>query len=162
MKMVWRCCLLILAGTLGWSCGQYQWVATAPRPLDAMAKSFSVSPHKANIYVVCVSKPWWRGGAGFVDVFLNETRVGTLDSAKYRLLIVPPGQYAVGHGWATKVDGAVTLAAGPGKNYFVRISERTGKGRPGVWRTIEILPEAEGQKLVRQAQLADKVRAVPF
>ena len=152
MKELLRFCICVLGCAMCSSCMTIRWVETAPQVLDARAKSFSVSPDSASIYVVCL-EGWWVFGR-FFAVFLDGANVGILDDGKYRLLIVTPGKHSVGEGWQGGVEQSVDLTTEAGNNYYVRITQKGGRG------IIETIGEEEGRNLVRKSKLAGQWRNI--
>lgn len=138
------------------ACGpEVIWIHPGPEELDASAKTFSVRPDAGSIYVVASGYEWI---GPFAEVFLDGNKVGPIDAGKYRFLSVRPGEHRVGAGWAD-VRSSVELAVEAGAIYFVRV---TIEG--GIWNesteTVEVIEEAEGRKLVRDATLAGELRGV--
>jgi hypothetical protein len=89
-------------------------VPMAKPELDTAAKSYSVKPDKANIYVY---RNETFGAAIKMPVVLNGKLVGDTAAKTFLILEVPPGKHTVMS--KTENDSTVTVDAAAGRNYFL-------------------------------------------
>lgn len=90
-------------------------VQKASREMDKQAKTFSVKPEKANIYVY---RNFLIFGGQAIDVELDGKLVGETYGLTYMVFEVDPGKHTL----ISKVDNecVLELEAEAGKNYFAQ------------------------------------------
>ena len=110
MKKVIAVCMLAAALVAG-GCAS---VPMAKPELDAAAKSYSVKPDKANIYVY---RNETIGSAIKMPVVLNGKLVGDTASKTYMILEGAPGKHTIVS--KTENDATATVDVAGGRNYFV-------------------------------------------
>lgn len=113
---------------------------------DAQAKTFQVSPDKANIYLYRNESM----GAGVkMPVTLNGKQVGETVAKSYLMLAVPAGQQTLVS--SAENDSELNLTAEPGKNYFVWQEVKMGfiKAR----NSLQVVDESTGRAGVTESKL---------
>ncbi|PPA03627.1 hypothetical protein C4E44_13250 [Pseudomonas sp. MWU12-2312b] len=113
---------------------------------DAQAKTFQVTPGKANIYVYRNESM----GAGVkMPVTLNGKPVGETVAKSYLMLAVPAGQQTLVS--SAENDSELKLTAEPGKNYFVWQEVKMGfiKARNG----LQVVDDKTGRAGVTESKL---------
>jgi len=113
---------------------------------DAQAKTFQVTPGKANIYVYRNESM----GAGVkMPVTLNGKPVGETVAKSYLMLAVPAGQQTLVS--SAENDSELKLTAEPGKNYFVWQEVKMGfiKAR----NNLQVVDDKTGRAGVTESKL---------
>lgn len=121
-------------------------VKMADENQDAQAKTFQVSPDKANIYVYRNESM----GAGVkMPVALNGKPVGQTVAKSYLMLTVPAGQQTLVS--SAENDSELKLTAEPGKNYFVWQEVKVGfiKAR----NNLQVVDDKTGRAGVSESKL---------
>lgn len=121
-------------------------VKMADETQDAQAKTFQVTPDKANIYVYRNESM----GAGVkMPVALNGKPVGATVAKSYLMLSVPAGQQTLVS--SAENDSELKLSAEAGKNYFVWQEVKVGfiKAR----NSLQVVDEKTGLSGVSESKL---------
>lgn len=142
LKQLTVTALLALA-TLTAGCAS---VKMADDSQDAQAKTFQVTPDKANIYVYRNESM----GAGVkMPVTLNGKPVGETVAKSYLMLAVPAGQQTLVS--SAENDSELKLTAEPGKNYFVWQEVKMGfiKAR----NNLQVVDDKTGRAGVTESKL---------
>jgi hypothetical protein len=137
--------VMLVAGALSACAGQ-----TAAPSLDAEAKLFRAHADKACMYVLPSSR------VSTVTIFMDERKVGTLETGDYLRLDVPPGAHVLyvmrpsplpSFVREKKDDLTITLEAG--RCYFLRTAWRAVEEVLQEFRLyLEEMPAGEGQQAV--------------
>ena len=121
-------------------------VKMADESQDAQAKTFQVTPDKANIYVYRNESM----GAGVkMPVALNGKPVGQTVAKSYLMLSVPAGQQTLVS--SAENDSELKLTAEAGKNYFVWQEVKVGfiKAR----NNLQVVDDKTGRAGVAESKL---------
>jgi hypothetical protein len=137
------CALTVLALAAG--CAS---VPMAKPELDTAAKSYSVKPDKANIYVY---RNETFGAAIKMPVVLNGKLVGDTAAKTFMILEVPPGTHTVMS--KTENDSTVTVDAAAGRNYFVW--QEVKMGLFAARSSLQQVDEAIGKAGVAECKLIE-------
>jgi hypothetical protein len=115
---------------------------------DSAAKSFSVKPGKANIYVYRNES---MGAAIKMTLALDGKIVGSTAAKTYVLLEVNPGKYTL----LSKAENDSTLAvtAAPGRNYFVW--QEVKMGVFGARSALQLVDDTTGRAGVAECKLIE-------
>lgn len=122
-------------------------VPMAPPEHDARAKSFSVKPGKANIYVYRNES---MGAAVKMPVTLNGKPMGATGAKTFLLAEVPSGKHILVS--KSENDYPLELMAEPGRNYF--IWQEVKMGLLYARSQLHITDDVAGRAGVRECQLA--------
>jgi hypothetical protein len=136
--------LALLAAILASGCASVQ---MASPEQDAAAKSFTVKPGMANIYVY---RNETFGAALKMPVALDGKLVGDTASKTYLLLPVAPGPHTVLS--KTENDSTVQINAEAGRNYFVW--QEVKMGMFAARSQLQLVDEATGKAGVAECNLA--------
>jgi PBP1b-binding outer membrane lipoprotein LpoB len=118
---------------------------------DAAAKTFSVKPDKANIYVY---RNETFGAAIKMPVALNGKLVGDTAAKTYMKLEVPAGEHTLMS--KTENDSTVKVNTVAGKNYFV-----WQEVKMGLWAArsnLQQVEETAGREAVNECKLIESVQ----
>jgi hypothetical protein len=110
LKKLMTVCALVLV-VLASGCAS---VPVASPERDVAAKTFTVKPGKANIYVY---RNETMGAAIKMPIALNGKLVGDTGPKTFLLLEVSPGNYTIVS--KTENDSTLTVNAAAGRNYFI-------------------------------------------
>jgi len=118
---------------------------------DTQAKTFSVKPDKANIYVYRNES---FGAAVKIDVDLDGKPVGQTAAKTYFSLEVPPGKHTL----SSKAENTDTLdvIAEAGKNYF--IWQEVKLGLLFARNKLQFVDEAAGKAGVAECHLIEATK----
>ena len=123
--------------------------ATAPmadKEAEAQAKTFSVKPNKANIYIY---RGYFLPNAGWtVPILIDDNKVGELPISAFLVKEVDPGLHVIVGKAST--DGEVKIVTEAGRNYFIWIKLAADMGSLFGKVEMEVLDEAHGQAGVSQ------------
>jgi hypothetical protein len=147
MLKVVRLGLVSLVIALASGCASVQ-MASPDR--DAEAKSFSVAPQKANIYVY---RNEVFGAAIKMPVALNGRLVGDTASKTYIRLEVPPGEHTLVS--KAENDAVAKISAVAGRNYFVW--QEVKMGMFSARSALQEVDEATGKAGVQECKLIESV-----
>jgi hypothetical protein len=117
---------------------------------DAVAKTFSVPPGKASIYVVR-DGGYMSGAWQLFRVRLDGLDHGALSDGTYFVFTVDPGIHGVVAG-GNENQEAVRLEVAPNRAYFIAIRSHIGMSNARVGVTQ--LSDEEGRAAVMRARLA--------
>lgn len=134
---------LIGAVVLATGCASVQ---MASPEKDAAAKTFTVKPDKANIYVY---RNETFGAAIKMPVALNGRLVGDTAAKTFMKLEVAPGDHVLLS--KTENDSVVPLKAVAGKNYFVW--QEVKMGLFAARSSLQLVDEATGMTGVQECKL---------
>jgi hypothetical protein len=115
---------------------------------DNIAKSFSISEGKANIYLY---RNEVFGGAIKFPVVLDDRLVGDTAAKTYMLLTVTPGVHTIIS--KSEKDSELLITVEEGKNYFV-----WQEVKMGLWAArsrLHLVDEATGKAGVSECKLID-------
>lgn len=115
---------------------------------DAAARSFSVKPDKANIYVY---RNETMGAAIKMPVALNGKLVGDTAAKTFLKLEVSPGSHTLVS--KTENDSSVTVNAVGGRNYFVW--QEVKMGAFAARSLLQLVDEATGKAGVAECKLVE-------
>jgi hypothetical protein len=117
---------------------------------DVAAKSFAVTPTKANIYVY---RNETFGAAIKLPVALNGKLVGDTASKTYMRLEVPPGEHTL----LSKAENDATLSvkAEAGKNYFVW--QEVKMGMFAARSKLQLVDDGMGKTGVQECKLIEQM-----
>ncbi|MBK5398060.1 DUF2846 domain-containing protein [Pseudomonas sp. TH39(2020)] len=141
-KQITFTALLVLTALTG-GCAS---VKMADESQDVQAKTFQVTPDKANIYVYRNESM----GAGVkMPVALNGKPVGQTVAKSYLMLSVPAGQQTLVS--SAENDSELKLTAEAGKNYFVWQEVKVGfiKAR----NNLQVVDDKTGRAGVAESKL---------
>lgn len=113
---------------------------------DAAAKTISVKPDKANIYVY---RNETMGAAVKMPVALNGKLIGDTASKTYIKLEVPSGEHTLVS--KTENDAVLPVKTVAGKNYFVW--QEVKMGMFAARSALHLVDEATGQAGVQECKL---------
>jgi len=142
-KRILKLVVTLLAAVAMQACST---VETAPKAADERAKTFEVTPGKANLYVVQTGG--WFPGFDLIQTFVNAQPLGALAARTYNVTAVAPGNYVV-IGMGRENQQSVNIKAEAGKNYFIGMGARVGwnHARVATYR----MAEEEGKQALREA-----------
>ncbi|WP_084186906.1 DUF2846 domain-containing protein [Andreprevotia chitinilytica] len=144
MKLL-RCCIAFgLLALLG-ACAS---TSKVPAGLDVKAKTFTVTPGKANIYVY---RNEFMGFAIPMQVNLNGQKAGFTNGKTYMAFEVNPGFQNVLS--KAENDDSLVLNAEAGKSYYVW--QEVKLGVLVARNKLHLVDEATGQKGVRECTMVD-------
>ena len=115
---------------------------------DAAAKTFTVKPDKANIYVY---RNEMLGAAIKMPLVLNGKLVADISAGTYLLLEVSPGDHTIVS--KTENDSTLTLTAAAGRNYFIWQEAKMGLFSPR--SELQLVDEAIGKVGVAECKLVE-------
>jgi hypothetical protein len=136
---------VISAAVLASGCAS---VPMASPERDSAAKSFSVKPGKANIYVYRNES---MGAAIRMTLALDDKLVGSTAAKTYVLLEVNPGKHTLIS--KAENDSTLTVSAAPGRNYFVW--QEVKMGVFGARSALQLVDEATGKAGVAECKLIE-------
>lgn len=117
---------------------------------DSRAKSFSVKPGKANIYVYRNES---MGAAVKMPVTLNGKPMGATAAKTFLLAEVQPGKHVLVS--KAENDFPLEISAEPGRNYFVW--QEVKMGLLYARTQLHAMDDATGKTGVRECQMAGSV-----
>jgi len=120
----------------------------ASQSQDQVAKGFSTSTDKANIYLFRKSK--FAGSAVVLPVTFNQKVIGGTKIGTYFHWEVSPGTYTISSQNMSSMP-SIDLTVEAGKNYYIEQNFHTWEIIPKV--TLDAVDEAEGKKQVLKCQL---------
>jgi hypothetical protein len=126
-------------------------VPTATIEKDTAAKTFTVRPGKANIYVYRNES---FGGAVKMTLVLDDRVVGDTASKTFALLEVNPGKHILVSKGET--DSTLTLNTVAGKNYFVW--QEVKMGLMSARSALQLVNDATGRAGVAECKLIEKAK----
>ncbi len=137
--------VVLVAGVLSACAGQ-----TADPSLDAEAKLFRAHTDKACMYVLPSSR------VSSVTIFMDERRIGTLESGNYLRLDVAPGTHVLYvmrpsplPSFVREKKDDLTIAVEAGRCYFLRTAWKDVEEVLHEFRLyLEQMPDNEGQRAV--------------
>jgi len=136
---------VISAAVLASGCAS---VPMASPERDGAAKSFSVKPGKANIYVYRNES---IGAAIKMTLVMDGKLVGSTASKTYALLEVNPGKYTLLS--KAENDSTLTVTAAAGRNYFVWQEVKMGVFGPR--SALQLVDDATGKAGVAECKLIE-------
>ena len=125
-------------------------VQMAAPEMDTSAKTYSVKPNKANIYVY---RNEVMGAAIKMPVALNGRMVGDTASKTFLLLEVDPGSHTLMS--KTENDSTLKVDAVAGRNYFVW--QEVKMGMFAARSNLQLVDEATGKAGVAECKLIQPV-----
>ena len=136
---------VISAAVLASGCAS---VPMASPERDSAAKSFSVKPGKANIYVYRNES---MGAAIKFTLALDGKLVGSTASKTYVLLEVDPGKHTLIS--KAENDSVLAVTAASGRNYFVW--QEVKMGMLSARSSLQLVDEATGKAGVAECKLIE-------
>jgi hypothetical protein len=121
-------------------------VPMAKPEADIAAKSFSVSPGKANLYIY---RDETFGAAIKMPVLLNGQAIGDTAAQTYILRTVDPGSYTITS--KSEVDSILKVDAVAGRNYFVW--QEVKLGAFAARSLLQLVDETKGRAAVQTCTL---------
>ena len=115
---------------------------------DSAAKTFTVKPDKANIYVY---RNETLGAAMKMPIVLNGKLVADTASMTYLLLEVPPGSHKLVS--KTENDATLMLNADAGRNYFIWQEAKMGGFAPR--SALHLVDESTGKAGIKECKLIE-------
>lgn len=126
-------------------------VPTASVERDAQAKSFSVKPDKASVYVYRNES---MGGAVKMAVEVDGQKIGETAAKTYMMLDVAPGKHKLVS--KSENDSVLELQAEAGKNYFVW--QEVKMGVLYARSKLQLVDDATGRAGVGECSMIDIAR----
>ncbi len=148
--MAFRSAVFVLALTTISSLVGCVSVPIAPSEHDVRAKSFSVKPGKANIYVYRNES---MGAAVKMPVTLNGKPMGATGAKTFLLAEVPPGKHILVS--KAENDYPLEIVAESGKNYF--IWQEVKMGLLYARSQLHVSDDVTGKMGVKECQLVSSV-----
>ncbi len=136
---------VISAAVLASGCAS---VPMASPERDSAAKTFSVKPGKANIYVYRNES---MGAAIKMELVLDGRLVGSTAAKTYVLLEVNPGKHTLIS--KAENDSVLSVAAAAGRNYFVW--QEVKMGVLVMRSALQLVDEATGKAGVAECKLIE-------
>jgi hypothetical protein len=133
----------LAAAVLASGCASVEMASTE---MDTSAKTYSVKPNKANIYVY---RHEVFGAAIKLPVLLNGRAVGDTASKTYMRLEVDPGNHTIVS--KAEKDAVLKVDAAAGRNYFVWQEVKMGMWQPN--SLLHLVDEATGKAGVGECKL---------
>ena len=123
----------------------------ASQERDTTAKTFTVKPNRANIYVY---RNETIGAAIKMPIVLNGKLVADTGSKTYLLLEVPPGNHTIVS--KTENDSTLTVSAIAGRNYF--IWQEVKMGLFAARSALQQVDDATGKAGIAECKLIEVVQ----
>jgi len=115
---------------------------------DAAAKTFTVKPDKANIYVY---RNETMGAAVKMPIALDGKLVGDTAANTFLILEVPPGNHTILS--KTENDSTLTVSATAGSNYY--IWQEVKMGMFAARSALHLVDEATGKAGIAECKLIE-------